>query len=231
MRLKPSALVIDDDPMFCQALESVLGRFGLNIKTTNDPEVFMDYSEKLTPDLYLVDLQLGDTSGFDLISRVRAKAPDSIIIIISGSKEKSDIAHALELGANDYILKPLNRVLLASKLSLYLDTDHIREHRAEFTKFTETTMTGVLIIDGVVEEVDELGLKIMSPHLIPKGTVVKINSDFFGLLGAQTQEYLVSVTSTSFNPEAENYSMYVEFEDSVDPEIHQLLRRWLIQRL
>ncbi len=228
MRLKPSVLVVDDDPLFRKALESVLSRFGLNIKTTENGSEFKECVANLAPNLLMIDLQIGDESGFDLISFARGALPDSIIIVVSGSTEKSDITHALELGANDFILKPLNRSLLASKLSLYLDTDSLHEQSAEFLKLKEI-VPGSLELKAVIEEVDELGFKILSNHLIPKGTVLKIRSDFFQSMGAPSKDYLASVTSTSYHSNSELYSLNVEFEESPDQDMNQTLRRWLIQ--
>lgn len=228
MRLKPSVLAIDDDPFVCQALESVLSRFGLIVKTTSDPKEFIEHAERVKPDLLLVDLQIGDVSGFDLIAKVRPLMPVSIIIVISGSQEKSDIANALELGANDFILKPLNRTLLTSKLSLYLDTEHMKENRPESVPFSDKSVNGTVSIDGKIEEVDELGMKILSPHLIPKGTVLKLGSSFLKQIGVTAPHCLVSVTSTSYDADTELYSIYVEFEES-ENDIQQELRRWLIQ--
>ena len=229
MKHKPTVLAVDDDPLLCHALNAVLDSFGLHVTITKDAESFLKLSDQLRPDLFLIDLQIGEASGFDLIEKIRMKAPNSLIIVMSGSTDKLDIAHALELGAHDFILKPLNRLLLASKLALYLDTDRLHEHQAEFTQLKDKGMAGVLEVDAVIEEIDELGFKLLSDHLISKGTVFKLRSDFFKVLGAAASSYLVSVSSSTFNPETESYSIHVEFEASAEPEIHQLLHRWLMK--
>ena len=229
MRLKPSVLAIDDDPLFRGALESVLTRFGLIIKATEDPVEFLKYAESLKPDLYLIDLQMGETNGFTLIEGLKAKNPEAVIVVISGTTENKDITHALELGANDFILKPLDRVLLASKLARFLETEQIHEHEMAWVDFREGAVSAQLLLDAQIESLDEYGITIATPHLIPKGTVLKFRSPFLVSIGGKDEDYLVSVNATSYNLEAGLYSAYLEFEDTAE-EIGQLLRRWLLQR-
>jgi DNA-binding NarL/FixJ family response regulator len=64
---------------------------------------------ELRPDVALVDLQLPDMSGFDLIKKVRAKSPNARIIVLSSHEGDVDIQRALEAGAQGYVVKGLVR--------------------------------------------------------------------------------------------------------------------------
>jgi DNA-binding NarL/FixJ family response regulator len=64
---------------------------------------------ELRPDVALVDLQLPDMSGFDLIKKVRAKSPNARIIVLSSHEGDVDIQRALEAGAQGYVAKGLVR--------------------------------------------------------------------------------------------------------------------------
>src|SRR5229473_6922113 len=64
---------------------------------------------ELRPDVALVDLQLPDMSGFDLIKKVRAKSPNARIIVLSSHEGDVDIQRALEAGAQGYVAKGIVR--------------------------------------------------------------------------------------------------------------------------
>jgi DNA-binding response OmpR family regulator len=227
MRLKPTILCIDDDPNFGKLIEVVLSRLGATAKVVSSPEKFLELAKSLQPDLYIIDLQLKNSSGMDLIKPIReGLTPDAFIMVISGANDPEKIAHAIELGASDYILKPLDRVLLATKLSQFIETDEIREHSAKEHAPKIGAYPIRLQFNGVIEAVDELGVKFSSATLTPKGTVLKLGSDFFKMIGAPEKEYLVTVASTWLVPETKQYGAYAEFDD-VSPEFLQLLRGWL----
>ncbi|HRK01444.1 MAG TPA: response regulator [Oligoflexia bacterium] len=227
MRLKPTVLIIEDDEGFRKIMELVLARFGVNTKAVADPEEFLKAADSLNPNLYLIDLNLDGSSGFDLIKTLRErKKLTGSIVVVSGSKESEAISHALELGANDYILKPLDRVLLATKLSQFIQTDEIKEHSAKQTEPTDGRVEVRLSFDGQITSVDEIGIEFTSATLSPKGTVLKLNSDFFKLAGLPVTECLVTVASTWLVPDTGRYGAYAEF-DGVSAEFQQALRNWL----
>jgi DNA-binding NarL/FixJ family response regulator len=64
---------------------------------------------KLRPDVALVDLQLPDMSGFDLIKKIKDKSPNARIIVLSSYEGDVDIQRALEAGAQGYVVKGIVR--------------------------------------------------------------------------------------------------------------------------
>lgn len=226
MRLKPLVLAVDDDPFFQKALEVILPRMGFNAKVVGEPDAFVAASQELAPDLHLIDLKLASSSGFDLVEQIREKTPNSLIIVISGSDQKADIVHALERGANDFILKPLDGTLLASKLAKYLSTERLADHQSKSVEITSDKRSAKLSFSLSVSSFDELGVGLKSKHLIPKGTVFKLKCDFLREIGAPTSEVLVSAVTTEFDPESEMYSVYAEFADP-SPEFSDALCKGL----
>jgi DNA-binding response OmpR family regulator len=228
-RLKPVVLAVEDDPDFRSAMESILNRFGVNAKGVSTPQDFLDAAEKIEPDLFLIDLQLGTYDGLDLIQKLRqslvTKKP---ILVVSGSKGMTAITHALELGANDFILKPLDRTLLASKLSRYLKTDEIVEHRTSFEVMSQGRAPAKLGFEGHILAVDELGVKLRSKTLVSKGTAIKLVGELFKKLGIQGNECWVTVTSSWIDTDTKQYDMYAEFQNTDDAFL-QSLRRWLTE--
>jgi DNA-binding response OmpR family regulator len=226
-RLKPIVLAAEDDPEFRQALELVLGRFGLNVVGVATAEEFLKNAEKLKPDLYLIDLQLGAQSGFELIETLRKeRAVKEPILVVSGGRKPEMIAHALELGANDYIMKPLDRTFLAAKLSRYLEADELKEHRPSYRDVPQGASVSRIEFMATALEIDELGVRLESTNLVPKGTVLKLRCGALLESGVTGGEVLVTVVSTELDPESKLYRLYAEF-DGVDVEFMQTIRRWL----
>lgn len=228
-RLKPSVLAVDDDVMFRKVLEAVLGRLGMIVKTTANEKEFMSGFNRIRPDLCLIDLQLGGQSGFDLIKKIREIDAAVSVVVISGSEEESAVAHALEAGANDFILKPLDKTLLASKLSRFINTEELIEHTAEFVSPPQGNTEVLLHLEATIEAIDELGVTCIGKSLIPKGTVLKLSSGIFQEIGLEAQEVLVSITNTWYDAKSNAYGAYAEF-DGVDLEFLQRIRAWLGQK-
>lgn len=224
---EPVVLAVEDDPEFLKALQVVLGRFGINVIGTSNVEDFLKAVDQHRPDLYLIDLELGAAHGFDLITELRKKRMlTEPILVISGSKTTEQITHAMELGANDYIVKPLDRTFLASKLSRFFNSTILQEHKASYRSLVEGRIPARMEFKGRVVEVDELGIKLMTSSLVPKGTVMKLRCEPLRQAGIENGEALVTVVSTELNLESKLYTIYVEF-DGVDVDFMQSIRRWL----
>ncbi len=106
-------LVVEDDPSVQRVLTELLRRDGFEtcgVRTGGEaPAAIADFS----PDLVILDLGLPDMSGFDVLRdlRVHHEFP---LVVLSGRADETDRVLALELGADDYVVKPfLNRELVA----------------------------------------------------------------------------------------------------------------------
>jgi CheY-like chemotaxis protein len=227
MKLKPVVLSIDADQNFRNAVEIVLSRFGLHVKGVSTSAEFLESAKSIQPDLYLIDLQVKDCDGIDLVRRIRTKiSPNAFIIVISGAVDPATATIALEQGANDYILKPIDQRLLLNKLSQFVETEEIRDQRAEWTEPTDGNAEVRLSFDGVIDEIDELGIKFISSTLVPKGTVLKMDTPLLAKVGLKEKSCLVTVTNTWLIPQTQQYEAYAEF-DGVDLDFLNTIRRWL----
>ena len=226
MRVKPLILTVDDDLVFRKSLEAVLVRLGLIVRGSETAAEFFQDVKSFHPDLCMVDLQLGDGSGLDIIRDLRALSPEAIIIVISGVENGASIAHSLELGANDFILKPLDRILLASKLSRYLKTEEILTNMSIPGDPGEGRVPAALFLDFDIAEIDELGLKLVGTHMISKGTVLKLRTELFAQFIQLKEDLLVAITHTAFDEKAGKYSATAEFVD-VPVDFTEALRGWL----
>jgi DNA-binding response OmpR family regulator len=229
VRIKPCALVLDDDPIFRKMLEVVMSRLGLTVKAVETAEEFWAAKAMLMPDIFLIDLQLGAGSGLALIEDLRINHQITTpVIVISGNADPAVISHALEIGANEYILKPFDKAMLALKLGQFVHTDELDEQEKLLRVLDGNGQEAKVTFSASARAVDELGIKFESANLVSKGTLVRIAGAWVTELTGKPESVLW-VTSTSLCSTTGTYEIYAEFEGT-DLEVLQSVRRWLIAR-
>ena len=110
-----SILIVDDVPLNLTLVEKMVGRFNFDVRTAcNGLECLREIIDR-KPDLILLDLMMPIMDGFEVLSTVRSKAEmsDIKIIVLSALNSNEDIVKAYNLGANDFLSKPI----LLSKLT------------------------------------------------------------------------------------------------------------------
>ena len=106
---KPLVLVADDEQNAILLLHRVLEREGFEVESARDGLATLEKARALKPDLILLDVQMPRLNGFEVTARLRedpetARIP--VIFVTAAAREPSDVAHGLQLGADDYIRKP-----------------------------------------------------------------------------------------------------------------------------
>ena len=113
----PLVLVADDEVHTTLMLERIFEREGYQVTSAHDGVAALDMARQLQPDLLLLDIQMPGMNGFDVLGALReniATANIPTILITAKARRPADVAHGLNLGADDYIYKPFDpRELLA----------------------------------------------------------------------------------------------------------------------
>ncbi|MBS0446861.1 MAG: response regulator [Proteobacteria bacterium] len=111
--LDPHILVVDDDPLVVELLQDYLGANELRVSAASNGTQMWQAFEREAIDLVLLDVRLPGENGMRLAAQLREKAPVPIILL-TGRAEEADRVMGLEVGADDYIVKPFSsRELLA----------------------------------------------------------------------------------------------------------------------
>jgi DNA-binding NtrC family response regulator len=171
----PTILLIDDDAEFSRLLGVYLKKLGVRLIYTSTMEEFAVAIKNGLPSLALVDLNLnGLTAGFALIKGLRKKfGPELPMMIISATSDAAAISHAIECGADDFIIKPIDPNLLNTKIGKYLQI----AKSSQEPKLVSAPTGGIeaqFALEVSVRAVDELMLQIVSPHFLCKGAPVNI---------------------------------------------------------
>jgi len=108
MRPRGRVLVVDDDPIVCELVETTLAEHGYPTRRACDVREALYLIQREMPDVVVLDVHLPDVSGYQLCRRLRDDYGDGIgILLLSGERKESlDRAAGLLLGADDYMVKP-----------------------------------------------------------------------------------------------------------------------------
>jgi two-component system response regulator YesN len=102
-------LLVDDEPLICKGLNSLLASSGLNIQTiliAHSGFEAMDYLRMEEVDLLITDIQIGDMNGIDLMHQAMMIKPWIQMIVVSAHETFQYAQLAIRLGAKDYLIKP-----------------------------------------------------------------------------------------------------------------------------
>lgn len=103
----PSVVIVDDHPLFRRGLSQLLGgRFHLLGEAANGHDG-IEQVKRLKPELLLLDLNMKDMSGLDVLKAVKATDLDIRVVMITVSDQAEDLVTALRLGADGYLLKDM----------------------------------------------------------------------------------------------------------------------------
>lgn len=230
--LKPTGYVVDDDSSFTKLMVQVLKKYGVNCEIFLDSQSILAAAKRKLPALFLIDLNLGQTgSGYELIETIRSKHSRTVpIYVVSGTKDLSAISHALEVGADDYLFKPLDREVLIAKLFMYIDSPELESAQFFKAKAPESNLEVDLHFDVSLFEVDEAGITILSKHLMPKGAVLKFTGNWISDILGPSAHILTTVIHSSIDEgSGGGFRVYCEF-DPAQAKISDQVRNWIVQK-
>lgn len=110
-------LVVEDDPATARSVEAMLTSEGFNVYVTDLGEEGLDLGKLYDYDIMVLDLNLPDMHGFDVLKKLRLAKVRTPILILSGDADPSDKVKGLGFGADDYLTKPFNKAELVARLN------------------------------------------------------------------------------------------------------------------
>jgi two-component system cell cycle response regulator CtrA len=109
-------LLIEDDSATAQSIELMLKSEGFNVYTTDLGEEGIDLGKVYDYDIILLDLNLPDMSGFEVLRSLRVSRVKTPILILSGLPGTEDKVKGLGFGADDYLTKPFHKDELVARI-------------------------------------------------------------------------------------------------------------------
>ena len=112
-------LVVEDEESVLDPLELLLTKEGYSIVTARDGKEALEKFDQSSPDLILLDLMLPEISGTQVCRQIRSKSSVPIIMLTAKDTEVDKVV-GLELGADDYIVKPYSKAELVARIKAVL---------------------------------------------------------------------------------------------------------------
>jgi len=144
MDVKPLILVIEDEDAICNFITAILNSNGYQAVKTNTGKEGLSMAASYSPDIILLDLGLPDIDGVEILKSIRvwSKAP---IIVVSARGHEREKVEVLDLGADDYIVKPFGTSELLARIRTALR--HSSQSMGGESKGLEKMSVGELVID------------------------------------------------------------------------------------
>jgi two-component system response regulator RegX3 len=112
-------LIVEDEESVLDPLELLLTKEGFSIQTARDGKEALEQFAKTNPDLILLDLMLPEISGTEVCRQIRLKSQVPIIMLTAKDTEVDKVV-GLELGADDYVVKPYSKAELVARIKAVL---------------------------------------------------------------------------------------------------------------
>jgi DNA-binding response OmpR family regulator len=117
--MEKTILVVEDEPSIAEVVGLYLKRAGYRVQTAADGQAALALLERQIPDLVILDLMLPEVDGFAITRWLRDRS-DVPIIMVTARKEEVDRIAGLEMGADDYVVKPFSPQELVSRVRAVL---------------------------------------------------------------------------------------------------------------
>ncbi|MDA9633654.1 diguanylate cyclase [Pseudomonadota bacterium] len=155
-------LIVDDNITNCEVLQRRLSMQGLTCRTAYDGNTAITEVFKKTPDLILLDVILPDINGLELLKTFRKEhnSESLPVIMVSAFNDVDSISKCIQLGAQDYLPKPINGTILLAKVVAALERKFWREREKELVnklhiQATTDQLTGIYNRRVIFEALDE----------------------------------------------------------------------------
>jgi DNA-binding response OmpR family regulator len=170
------ALIVDDDTDLLDVMTYALRREGYEVFGAADGLQALDRVRIDPPDIVILDVRLPQLNGFDVCRRLR-HISDVPIIMLTGKTEEHDILRGLQLGADDYIVKPFSLKQLAARMEVILRRCRSDQYRRAVSEVRAGNLVLRLqsyevLLDGVAIQLTPLEFRILYMLAMNEGQII-----------------------------------------------------------
>jgi two-component system response regulator PilR (NtrC family) len=151
--MRPTALVVDDEPDLCELLSITLDRMDIATRTCNDVAAAKHALGKQAYDLCLTDMRLPDGDGLELVEWMQREVPGTPVAVITAHGSVETAVKALKVGAFDFVSKPLDLNDLRKLVTAALKLKNV-------TQPTDSSTSGLTGASPAIEQLRSLIAKV-----------------------------------------------------------------------
>ena len=198
---KGELLVVDDNRVNRLLVARTLEQLGHRVAFAENGRLALEALRSRPADLVLLDIEMPEMNGYQTLEALRAdsKLRDIPVVMMSSVDEVDSVARCIEMGAEDYLFKPVNAVLLRARVAASLEKKRLRDQQRElFRKFAtaevaeELLSTGFALggkhVEATVMFCDIRSFTSLAESLPPAETIELLNSYYtlmFDAIGSQ----------------------------------------------
>lgn len=142
-------LIIEDDERLANLIQVYLIRQGYMVDWHNSGAGAEEKIQQINPDLVILDVMLPEKSGFDICRDIRSWFTN-YILIMTASEDNIDEIVGLELGADDYLAKPIEPRLLLARIRALLRRKQIETDKESYKELITSFNNNTLVFDNLV---------------------------------------------------------------------------------
>ena len=168
-------LLLEDDKLFNETIEDFLEEEGFELYSVLDPYSAMELTYESKFDLYLFDVNLPYESGFSLLKQLRDAGDKTPTIFLTSRNDKVSLTKGFDVGADDYMKKPIDLDELLLRIRALLRRQ-LRDEKIKLGEYILDTQAKELHYNGNVIKVGVKAFELLMLLLKAKGDVVTIQS-------------------------------------------------------
>lgn len=229
---RPLAYIMDDDEMICRGLSAFLNELGIDSQFFLEPELFLNALKELKPRICFVDINIKESDlGYTIVQAIRSQIGfDLPLVVISARSDSHSVSHALELGANNYLVKPFDLRALESKIEPFFDGNEMDGNAHRFKKVPEESEDARISFEYEVDSINEYGVNLRGKHLIGKDIWVRVSSDTLNKINGEEFTGSLKVVRSELEPESGDFITFAEF-DAENENLANKVRNWLSKQI
>ena len=164
-------LLLEDDKLFNETLQDFLEEEGFELDHALDPYSALELTYKNIYDLYLFDVNLPYESGFDMLSKLRQSGDTTPTIFLTSREDKASLKEGYEIGADDYMKKPIDLDELLLRIGALMRRQ-VRNEKLTIGEYSLDMLSKTLYRNDEAMEVTKKAIELLVLLLQSNGEVV-----------------------------------------------------------
>ena len=115
-----SILAVDDEPFFLRTLETALQDIPSRFVGVTSGATALRYLQDHSPDIFILDIEMPEMDGYELAHKIREAKQNAPIVFLTGNSRKENVVKAIEIGAADFILKPIHKEQVIKRIGRFI---------------------------------------------------------------------------------------------------------------
>ena len=181
---RASILVVDDEERMCRSLSSLLAREGYGVATAADGEEALQRYQESAPDLVITDIKMPGLDGIGLLEKLRESNPEVMVILMTGYASLESAVAAVNVGAYDYIVKPIEFAQLRLAVQRALEKQELQRARQQ-------------LLEELQDKNEQLSRRVAELHALHEAGLALSGTGDLQRLLTRTIELSLEVTHAS----------------------------------